>query len=144
MTKELFHEGESVVGTNLNKLSWHDCGIHGVFFLAGNKISIDIDYIQKWMAPSEEETYYKFLLSPASLVFEDVFLFKSNVEFRNTDLSIDEIKFKDAAHGFCRYIIQCHQGTFEVVAKNAFLLIRSEPICSDTQRLPDFSRAKVT
>ena len=58
---------------DFEKMGWHDCKIHAVAFDEFNyKLLLDIDYIFKWAGP-EEDGYYRFWISPATLIFENVY-----------------------------------------------------------------------
>lgn len=58
---------------DFEKMYWHDCKIHAVAFDEFNfKLLFDIDYIFKWVGP-EEDGYYRFWISPATLIFENVY-----------------------------------------------------------------------
>jgi hypothetical protein len=58
---------------DFEKMGWHDCRIHAVAFDEFKfKLLLDIDYIFKWVGP-EEDGYYRFWISPATLIFENVY-----------------------------------------------------------------------
>lgn len=63
-------------------MCWHDCKIHAVAFDESNfKLLFDIDYIFKWVEPQEDK-YYRFWISPATLVFDNVY--DLNIELSST------------------------------------------------------------
>jgi hypothetical protein len=52
---------------------WHDCKIYAIAFDEFNyKLMFDLDYIFKWVSP-EDDGYYRFWISPATLIFENVY-----------------------------------------------------------------------
>jgi hypothetical protein len=54
-------------------MGWHDCKIHAfTFFPEKYEFVLDIDYIFKWVKP-DETGYYKFWISPATMVFENAY-----------------------------------------------------------------------
>jgi hypothetical protein len=58
---------------DIDQMGWHDCPIHAIAFDdSNNKLLFDIDYIFKWVAPSESG-HYGFWIAPATLVFENVY-----------------------------------------------------------------------
>jgi len=59
---------------DFEQMGWHDATIHGIAFGRGMKeLSLDIDYIFKWVHPQESEKYFRFLVAPCTLVFQNVF-----------------------------------------------------------------------
>jgi hypothetical protein len=64
---------------DFEKMGWHDNPVHAIAFgPGGRELSLDIDYIFKWEQPLPGEKYYRFWISPATLVFEDVLDLKIN------------------------------------------------------------------
>lgn len=58
---------------DFEQMGWHDCKIHAVAFDEFNfRLLFDIDYIFRWVGP-EEDGYYRFWISPVTLVFENVY-----------------------------------------------------------------------
>lgn len=58
---------------DFEEMCWHDCKIHAVAFDELNyRLLFDIDYIFKWVGPGEDG-YYSFWVSPATLIFENVY-----------------------------------------------------------------------
>jgi len=59
---------------DFDAMSWHDNPIHAIAFGPGDyELSLDIDYIFKWEQPLPGEKGYRFWISPATLVFENVY-----------------------------------------------------------------------
>ena len=56
---------------DFEQMGWHDVHIHG-FAFGAYTLTFDIDYTFRWVDPAPGETYYRFWLSPATLVFDDV------------------------------------------------------------------------
>src|SRR5262245_9689225 len=56
---------------DFDQMGWHDVVIHSLAFDAYT-LSLDIDYMFRWVDPAPGETYYRFWLSPATLVFDNV------------------------------------------------------------------------
>lgn len=59
---------------NFEKMSWHDCHVHGMRFEQGEhgagEIDLDLDYILEWR---KDKDRFLFLLVPARLRFHGVF-----------------------------------------------------------------------
>lgn len=55
-------------------MSWHDCKVYGIGFDDENfKLFLDIDYIIDWVKPEYDNIFFRFWVSPATLVFENVY-----------------------------------------------------------------------
>lgn len=58
---------------DFEQMGWHDANVHAVASLPDAfEFVLDIDYIFEWIHPLPEETYFKFWVAPATLVFENV------------------------------------------------------------------------
>ena len=58
---------------DFEQMGWHDATIHAMAFLPETfEFALDLDYIFDWIEPSANQTYYNFLVSPVTLVFENV------------------------------------------------------------------------
>lgn len=64
-------------------MGWHDSHIYGIAFAMPYQIAFDIDYIFQWVSPTKDDKYYKFWISPCTLIFE-------NVHDLNLDIEISE------------------------------------------------------
>ncbi|MBM7870716.1 hypothetical protein JOC70_002210 [Clostridium pascui] len=66
---------------DFEQMIWHDCKIHAIAFDEFNfKLLFDIDYIFKWVGP-DENGYYRFWISPATLIFENVYDIDINLSY---------------------------------------------------------------
>jgi hypothetical protein len=55
------------------QMCWHDVVVHGILVHPEKwEILFDIDYIVKWFSPEPPEKYFKYLVSPATLIFDGV------------------------------------------------------------------------
>ncbi|WP_192910133.1 hypothetical protein [Mucilaginibacter ginsenosidivorax] len=57
---------------DFDNMNWHDCPIHSFCFNDDYELSLDIDYIFEWVQPKKGSKYYKFWITPCTLVFENV------------------------------------------------------------------------
>ncbi len=65
-------------------MNWHDCKVYGMGFDNENyNLFFDIDYITDWVTPEGNEKYFKFWVTPCTMVFHNVY----NLEI---DLSITD------------------------------------------------------
>lgn len=65
---------------DFEEMGWHNCLIYAIQF--NGKISLDLDYAIEWNTPEAAGMPFTFWVSPATLIFDNVTLFK-------VDFSID-------------------------------------------------------
>ena len=81
MSKKYYLESYKWTTENFEEMEWHDCKIHAIAFDSiKNRFLLDIDYILKWVGPNENG-YYSFWISPATLIFENVYDFKIDINY---------------------------------------------------------------
>ena len=77
-------------------MGWHDSRIHAIAFSPEDfELVFDIDYIFDWIDPQSNETYFKFWVAPATLVFKNVHEVELEIDSYNGNLEIDNIKRGD-------------------------------------------------
>jgi hypothetical protein len=65
---------------DFEKMGWHDVVIHGLSFNPPQyELLFDIDYIFAWIDPEPPSKYYSFWISPATLVFRNVYDFRAEI-----------------------------------------------------------------
>lgn len=106
-------------------MGWHDCPIYAMKF-DGN-LSFDLDYLFKWNEPEVEGMPFTFWISPATLIFEDVTLFKVNfiTDFVN-GLEIYEIS-KSAVENTTEWTLETQEGNIIIRSKGFKQVIRRKP-----------------
>jgi hypothetical protein len=127
-------------------MGWHDSQIHALAFLPEDfEIIFDIDYIFQWVHPGLNETYFKFWIAPATLVFENVYDLEFDLESYNVELEIDNIRREDArrphnAQYIGReidwlWIIECQEGEIRFRSVGYKQFIRALPQLRKAQTL---------
>ena len=55
-------------------MGWHDVAIHGIAFEddGASRLLLDLDYIVEWLCPVPPSKSLAFLVTPATLIFENV------------------------------------------------------------------------
>ena len=114
-------------------MGWHDCPIYGVQF--EDNVAFDLDYIFKWIL-DENESSYKFWLSPATLIFEQArnLIIEIELEFIN-GLEIAEIRQKKIKNNEYEYHIETQEGDIRLIASGYKQYIRKDPILKQGQCL---------
>ncbi|GAA3634257.1 hypothetical protein [Flavivirga jejuensis] len=125
---------------DFEEMGWHDCPIYALKF--DDKVSLDLDYIFKWNEPEVEGMPYTFWISPATLIFENVTLFKINfiMDFVN-GLEIYEISKSTLDHSI-EWIIETQQGTITIHSDSFQQIIRRKPTYQFNQYIPEEERGK--
>lgn len=78
---------------DFEQMGWHDARIYAFAFVPEEfEFVLDIDYILEWVDPAAGETYFKFWVAPATLVFENVHELVINLE---PDGSYNDIGIQD-------------------------------------------------
>ncbi|MYW64823.1 hypothetical protein GTY65_12210 [Streptomyces sp. SID8379] len=79
------------------EMGWHDATVHGLSVQPTDdilpRLLFDLDYIVRWVHPVPPATHFSFWVSPATLVFEDVFDLEGDLDFTGLalDLELDGI-----------------------------------------------------
>ncbi|WP_257675328.1 hypothetical protein [Clostridium felsineum] len=87
------HSVEKIIWTenNFDEMKWHDCRIYA-FAFNEYKLMLDIDYIFEWVIPQTDEKYYKFWVSPVTIVFDNVYDLQIDIEsICDLEIRIEEI-----------------------------------------------------
>jgi hypothetical protein len=132
-------------------MGWHDSRIHALAFLLDEfEMVFDIDYILQWVHPQIEETHFKFWVSPATLVFENVYDVEFDIGSFAGKLEIDSIKRDDERpprngqyikkQAEWKWIIICQEGEIRFHSTGYKQYIRANPILISTQILKSESR----
>jgi hypothetical protein len=127
-------------------MGWHDSQIHAMaFFPEEFELAFDIDYIFQWVDPQPNETYFKFWVAPATLVFKNVFDVEFEIDSYNGKLEIDNIKREDESSPInaqfigkaseWRWTIECQEGEIRFRSVGYEEFIRALPQLTMTQTL---------
>lgn len=126
---------------DFEQMGWHDCWVHAIAFYPPEtshdeykpgELALDIDYILQWIHPEKGEKSFKFMVSPATLVFEDVF----DIEIDSDDggLEILEVsrdyhqEYQKREFGHWQYDIDGVTGGISLRAVGYKQYIRQTPI----------------
>jgi hypothetical protein len=141
-------------------MGWHDSQIHGLAFLPdGFELAFDIDYVFEWLDPQLNETYFRFWVAPATLVFKNVHDVELSIDSYNAQLEIDDIKREDESPPTnAEYIgkdtewlwtIECQEGEIRFRSVGYEQFIRAAPQLTYSQKVDrktsgvSFARSRV-
>ena len=131
---------------DFDAMGWHDSSIHAVAFFPENfEMVFDIDYIFYWIDPQPNETYFKFWVAPATLVFKNVHDVEFEIDSYNGTLQIDNITREDerlpinaeyvGKAGEWLWTIDCQEGEIRFRSVGFEEFIRTAPALTQSQRL---------
>lgn len=121
-----------------DQMGWHDVVIHGVAFdTDAFELLLDIDYMFAWVDPEPPAKHFTFWLSPATLVFRDVWGLKidydASLGLQLQDLSRSEPRIRphpvpEAQQNEFRWVLSANEGELSFWASGFTQYIRREPI----------------
>jgi hypothetical protein len=120
MSEDFSPEKSLRTETDFDTMGWHNATIHAIALPTDTvEIAFDIDYVLKWVDPTEGRTHFPFSVSPTTLVFWNLDELRIDLE-REDELSVQGIERSDPAkprnaayigRGMeWRWTIECHQG----------------------------------
>lgn len=139
---------------DFSKMKWHDCTVYGVAVDKKNyKLMFDIDYIFSWIIPQSQDDYYKFWVSPATLVFENVYNLEIDIE-SNLEIDIDTIyreqprqpKNKDYILKDLewKWVIITQQGEISFQSVGFNMYVRKKPLLQQFQEIELVKRGGIS
>ena len=129
---------------DFEQMGWHDARVHAVAFVSeAFELAFDIDYVLQWVQPSEDESY-RFWVAPATLVFENVYDVKFDLEpFEAVEIA--ELRREDPQRPKnaefigrdteWRWVVETHQGKISLRAIGYKQHFRRAPVLGRTQSL---------
>lgn len=84
---------EAMTTDRFEDLGWHDNAIHAFRIAEGDdgcsgQLTLDIDYIVKWISPIDEGGRFSFVVSPADLVFHEVTDLVISIDYASCSASL--------------------------------------------------------
>ena len=127
-------------------MGWHDSQIHAMaFFPEEFEFALDIDYIFEWVDPQPNETYFKFWVARATLIFMNVHDVVFDIDSYNGELEIDNITREDESppsnaeftekDSEWLWRIECQEGEIRFRSAGYEQFIRTAPEFTQSQTL---------
>jgi hypothetical protein len=123
---------------DFERMGWHDATLHGIAFLTETfELVLDLDYIFEWVEHSEPEPHFTFWVAPCTLVFENVFDLRIELE-PYPEVSVADLTRADpgvprnadvigrAADWLWK--LECHQGVITFRAAGYTQYVRATPM----------------
>ena len=124
-------------------MGWHDAHLHCFSVLPESwELVMDLDYIAKWVHPEEGETYFRFWVSPVTLVFADL----QHLDVRIQMDALCEIDVLDLHRepgerdGDWRWSVELGPGEISFNSTGFKQFFRKEPMLVDRQMLTHAER----
>jgi hypothetical protein len=77
-------------------MGWHDAKIWGLLANPEQwEYLIDLDYIFKWVHPKEGEEYFKFWVSPVTMVFENAYEINLDIESQHGEIEVADLHMEN-------------------------------------------------
>ena len=115
-------------------MGWHDATVWSM--LANSEeyeYLLDLDYIFKWVDPKENETYFKFWISPVTMAFENASDIVIDIESSQGLIEISELVMvnpRPSPNGkFTQhtYRFECQEGFISITATGFKMHVRQKP-----------------
>lgn len=123
-------------------MGWHDAKVWGLLANPQKwEYLIDLDYIFNWVHPKEGEKYFKFWVSPVTMVFENAHDVVIDIESQQGNIEIAELFMEDprlSPNGkFTQhtYRFECQEGVISLVATGFKMYVRQKPRLIQVQSL---------
>ena len=132
---------EKQIWTHLDfdKMGWHDCIVYAFRF--DNKLIFDIDYLLEWVMPTGDEVNYKFWISPATLIFEDVENVKISIDLPFVNgIEIADLNKETLEDGKIKWKMETQEGLIEFISTGYKQFIKGHPILKSGQSLSEDER----
>jgi hypothetical protein len=147
--KELWTEAD------FNNMDWHDNTIHAFSFNKEREFMLDIDYIFKWVHPKPGKRYFKFWISPCTLVFENVYNLVFDLEVSEPyHMKIDNISMSNPQRPYnadyigreleYEWVVETLNGEITFKSVGYKLYVRSTPILASNDQLEINTRGGIS
>ena len=115
-------------------MGWHDAKMWGMLANPDEwEYLIDLDYIFKWVHPKEGKEYFKFWVAPVTMVFENAYDVKLDIESRQGEIEVADLHMENARKAknrkFTEYTFrfECQEGEITLSATGYIMYVRKKP-----------------
>jgi hypothetical protein len=127
---------------DFESMGWHDCHIHAIAVetLPNNpgRLLLDIDYLVEWLRPDPASSGLAFMVSPATLVFDQAWDLVTNIDMSGWafQLPILEVE-RDGPdeRGLSTWRLAGDQFELSISSRGFTQYLRREPVFCDGQWL---------
>jgi hypothetical protein len=144
LEKTVWTEGD------FKNMGWHDAKVWGLLANPQEwEYLIDLDYIFEWVHQKEESKYYKFWIAPVTMVFENAYGIKINIESQQGEIEVANLylenprKTKNGKFTEFTFRFDCNEGEIILTATGFKMYVRRNPILQQGQSLDLIDRGGV-
>jgi hypothetical protein len=143
---------EKLVWTQVdfNVMGWHDAKVWGILANTDEwELLVDLDYIFNWVHPKGEEKHFKFWVAPVTMVFENAYDVKIDVESQQGEIQLAELhmenqrKTKNGKFTEYTFRFECQEGEITLSATGYKMYVRQKPRLLQSQQLEFTERGGV-
>jgi len=129
--------------TDFDVMGWHDSYIYA--FKIDDNIYFDIDYIFKWVQPSQDD-WFSFWVAPCTLIFEIPEKFSFHLESNefNNQIEIADLHRQVNGKGKTEWRIETHIGDILIESENFRQIVRRRPTLQTGQQIIPEERGEVS
>ena len=131
-------------------MGWHDSIVWGLLSNQEKfEYLIDLDYIFNWVHPKEGEKQFKFWVAPVTMVFENVYDIKINIESQQGEIEVSDLhmenpcKTKNGKYTEYIFSFECQEGEISLSSTGFKMYVRRKPIFQQHQSLELIQRGGV-
>ena len=128
--------------SDFDGMGWHDSIIWSMLTNTEDyEYLFDLDYIFKWVHPKEDETNFKFWVSPVTMVFENAHDINIDIESQQGDIEIADLYMENPQPTHNKkytehtYRFDCQEGVISLKATGFKMYVRSEPRLLERQSI---------
>jgi hypothetical protein len=135
---------------DFNVMGWHDAKVWGILANTDEwELLVDLDYIFNWVHSKGEEKYFKFWVAPVTMVFENAYDVKIDVESQQGEIQVAELhmenprKTKNGKITEYTFRFECQEGEITLSATGYKMYVRQKPRLLQSQQLEFTERGGV-
>jgi len=136
LEKQIWTEGDFKV------MGWHDAKVWGLLANPQKwEYLIDLDYIFKWVHPKEGEEYFKFWISPVTMVFENAYDINIDIDSQQGEIEVNNLhmenprKTRNGKLTEYTFRFECQEGEITLNATSFKMYVRKNPMLQRGQIL---------
>lgn len=132
-------------------MGWHDANVWSLLSDPDQYLFLlDLDYIFKWVKPSENESPFQFWVAPVTMVFEDAHSVIIDIQSPHLTIEVadlhrsDEKSNPNSSATERSYRFECQEGEISLTATGFKMFVRQPPRLGRRQSLSLSERSGVS
>ena len=123
-------------------MGWHDAKVWGMLANPSKwEYLFDLDYIFQWVQLEGGEEYYQFWMAPVTMVFENAYDVKINIQSPQGEIEVadlymeDALKTENGEHTEHTFRFVCQEGEITLRATGYKMYVRNNPMLCQSQSI---------